>query len=258
MAACCRRPRSARKSPRRAACRWAWTAFRRPRTARFRRRSDCSNSSRACARNPAASRPASSSRSAIPGNGSASPRRCSETGILPDFIVVDGGEGGTGAAPLEFTDHVGAPLREALLLVHNTLVGLESARQDPHRRQRQGRHRVRSGAHARARRGLVQCGARLHVRAGLHPVAELPHRPLPDRRRHAGPGRAGRSLNVPDKAERVKMFHENTLQRAQGADRRGGPDPSERTRSRACDPARHRRPKCVRCRRCTSSSSPAS
>ena len=47
-----------------------------------------------------------------------------ETGILPDFIVVDGGEGGTGAAPLEFTDHVGAPLREALLLVHNTLVGI--------------------------------------------------------------------------------------------------------------------------------------
>ena len=47
-----------------------------------------------------------------------------ETGIVPDFIVVDGGEGGTGAAPLEFTDHVGVPLREALLLVHNTLVGL--------------------------------------------------------------------------------------------------------------------------------------
>jgi len=47
-----------------------------------------------------------------------------ETGILPDFIVVDGGEGGTGAAPMEFSDHVGAPLREALLLVHNTLVGL--------------------------------------------------------------------------------------------------------------------------------------
>ncbi len=48
-----------------------------------------------------------------------------ETGLLPDFIVVDGGEGGTGAAPLEFTDHVGAPMREALLLVHNTLVGLD-------------------------------------------------------------------------------------------------------------------------------------
>jgi len=48
-----------------------------------------------------------------------------ETGITPDFVVVDGGEGGTGAAPLEFTDHVGAPMREALLLVHNTLVGLD-------------------------------------------------------------------------------------------------------------------------------------
>ena len=46
-----------------------------------------------------------------------------ETGIYPDFIVVDGGEGGTGAAPVEFTDHVGEPLQEALLLVHNTLVG---------------------------------------------------------------------------------------------------------------------------------------
>jgi glutamate synthase domain-containing protein 2 len=44
--------------------------------------------------------------------------------ITPDFIVVDGAEGGTGAAPLEFIDHVGAPLQEGLLLVHNTLVGL--------------------------------------------------------------------------------------------------------------------------------------
>ena len=46
------------------------------------------------------------------------------TDITPDFIVVDGAEGGTGAAPLEFSDHVGAPLQEGLLLVHNTLVGL--------------------------------------------------------------------------------------------------------------------------------------
>ena len=45
------------------------------------------------------------------------------TGIVPDFIVVDGSEGATGAAPVEFSDHVGAPLQEALLLVHNTLVG---------------------------------------------------------------------------------------------------------------------------------------
>ena len=46
-----------------------------------------------------------------------------QTGITPDFIVVDGAEGGTGAAPVEFSDHVGAPLQEGLLLVHNTLVG---------------------------------------------------------------------------------------------------------------------------------------
>lgn len=46
-----------------------------------------------------------------------------ETGILPDFIVIDGAEGGTGAAPLEFANHIGAPLREGLLLAHNTLVG---------------------------------------------------------------------------------------------------------------------------------------
>lgn len=46
-----------------------------------------------------------------------------ETGTRPDFIVVDGAEGGTGAAPLEFSDHMGMPLQEALRLVHNTLVG---------------------------------------------------------------------------------------------------------------------------------------
>ena len=46
-----------------------------------------------------------------------------QTGIYADFIVVDGGEGGTGAAPLEFSDSLGAPLNEGLLAVQNTLVG---------------------------------------------------------------------------------------------------------------------------------------
>jgi glutamate synthase domain-containing protein 2 len=46
-----------------------------------------------------------------------------ETGILADFVVVDGSEGGTGAAPLEFVDHVGTPLREGLVFAHNCLVG---------------------------------------------------------------------------------------------------------------------------------------
>jgi glutamate synthase domain-containing protein 2 len=45
------------------------------------------------------------------------------TGIGPDFVIVDGSEGGTGSAPQEFEDHVGMPLTEALMLVHNALVG---------------------------------------------------------------------------------------------------------------------------------------
>jgi glutamate synthase domain-containing protein 2 len=50
------------------------------------------------------------------------------TGIMPDFISIDGAEGGTGAAPLEFTNHVGLPLTDALIHVHNALI----------------RHRIRS------------------------------------------------------------------------------------------------------------------
>ena len=46
-----------------------------------------------------------------------------ETGITPDFITVDGGEGGTGAAPVELTNSVGTPLRDGLIFVHNALTG---------------------------------------------------------------------------------------------------------------------------------------
>ncbi|MEL7448755.1 MAG: FMN-binding glutamate synthase family protein [Pseudomonadota bacterium] len=46
-----------------------------------------------------------------------------ETGIAPDFITIDGAEGGTGAAPVELTDRVGEPLREGLMFAHNALVG---------------------------------------------------------------------------------------------------------------------------------------
>jgi glutamate synthase domain-containing protein 2 len=45
------------------------------------------------------------------------------SGIQPDFITVDGGEGGTGAAPVEFTNSVGMPLRDALIFVNNALIG---------------------------------------------------------------------------------------------------------------------------------------
>ena len=48
-----------------------------------------------------------------------------KTGIKPDFITVDGGEGGTGAAPLEFTNHVGTPSVDGLIFVHNCLLGFD-------------------------------------------------------------------------------------------------------------------------------------
>ena len=46
-----------------------------------------------------------------------------ETGITPDFITIDGGEGGTGAAPIELTNSVGMPLRDGLIFVNNALIG---------------------------------------------------------------------------------------------------------------------------------------
>ncbi|WP_374306868.1 FMN-binding glutamate synthase family protein [Methylocella sp.] len=57
-----------------------------------------------------------------------------ETGVYPDFIVVDGKEGGTGAAPMEFMDHIGMPLRDGLNFVHNALIGVNA------------RERIRIGA----------------------------------------------------------------------------------------------------------------
>jgi len=46
-----------------------------------------------------------------------------ESGITPDFITIDGSEGGTGAAPVELTNSVGTPMREGVNFVHNALVG---------------------------------------------------------------------------------------------------------------------------------------
>ncbi len=133
-----------------------------------------------------------------------------ESGIHPDFIVVDGGEGGTGAAPLEFTDHVGVPLREALLLIHNTLVGLDL------------RDRIRLGASGKvvtafdlARTlalGADWCNA---ARGFMFALGCIQSQNCHTDRCPTGvatqdPGR-WKKLDVPDKAARVKNFHENTL-----------------------------------------------
>ena len=47
-----------------------------------------------------------------------------ETGIVPDFITIDGSEGGTGAAPVELTNSVGTPLRDGLIFVNSALIGI--------------------------------------------------------------------------------------------------------------------------------------
>jgi glutamate synthase domain-containing protein 2 len=133
-----------------------------------------------------------------------------KTNITPDFIVVDGSEGGTGAAPVEFTDHVGVPLREALLLVHNTLMGIGV------------RDRVKIGASGKivsafdiaktmamgadwcnSARGFmfaVGCIQAQTCHTGHCPTGVTTQDPVRQR-----------ALVVPDKATRVKEFHQSTL-----------------------------------------------
>jgi glutamate synthase domain-containing protein 2 len=133
-----------------------------------------------------------------------------QTGITPDFIVVDGAEGGTGAAPLEFTDHVGSPLQEGLLLVHNTLRGAGL------------RQRIKVGCAGKvvsafditrlmalgadwcnSARGFMfalGCIQAQHCHTGHCPTGVTTQDPVRQQ-----------SLVVPDKADRVYNFHQETL-----------------------------------------------
>ncbi len=133
-----------------------------------------------------------------------------ESGLLPDFIVVDGAEGGTGAAPAEFIDHVGVPMHEALLLVHNTLVGLNL------------RQHVRVGAAGKvitafdiARTmalGADWCNA---ARGYMFALGCIQSQSCHTDRCPTGVATQDQSrqaaLDVPDKATRVYQFHANTL-----------------------------------------------
>ena len=132
------------------------------------------------------------------------------TGITPDFIVVDGAEGGTGAAPLEFTDHVGAPLQEGLLLVHNTLkgVGLRGKIKlgcagkvvsafDIVRMMALGADWCNS---ARGFMFALGCLQAQTCHTGNCPTGVTTQDPVRQQ-----------ALIVPDKTERVWRFHENTL-----------------------------------------------
>jgi len=136
------------------------------------------------------------------------------TGITPDFIVVDGAEGGTGAAPVEFTDHVGSPLQEGLMLVHNTLRGVGL------------RARVRIGVAGKvvsafdiARMMALGADWCNSARGFMFALGCLQAQTC-----HSGNCPTGvatqndlrqRSLVVPDKATRVYNFHRETLRALQ-------------------------------------------
>jgi glutamate synthase domain-containing protein 2 len=133
------------------------------------------------------------------------------TGVIPDFIVVDGGEGGTGAAPQEFSDHVGTPLREGLLFVHNTLVGAGL------------RDKIKVGAAGKVNSAfgiasLLAIGADWTNAARGFMFALGCVQSLSCHTNHCPTGVATqdrlrqRALNVPSKADRVYMFHKRTVE----------------------------------------------
>ena len=133
-----------------------------------------------------------------------------DTGIYPDFIVVDGTEGGTGAAPVEFTDHTGTPMREALLFVHNTLVGLNL------------RSQIRLGASGKIVSAfdiasVLAIGADWanSARGFMFAIGCIQSQSCHTNKCPTGVATQDalrqRALVVPDKAERVYNFHRNTL-----------------------------------------------
>jgi glutamate synthase domain-containing protein 2 len=133
-----------------------------------------------------------------------------ETGIRPDFVVVDGAEGGTGAAPLEFVDHVGTPLREGLVFAHNCLVGAGL------------RHAVRLGASGKIITGFDMarilalgadwCNA---ARGFMFALGCVQAQSCHTDRCPTGVATQNawrqRGIVVDDKAARVRMFHDSTL-----------------------------------------------
>jgi glutamate synthase domain-containing protein 2 len=148
-------------------------------------------------------------------------------GVTPDFIVVDGAEGGTGAAPLEFADHVGTPLTEGLITVHNALVG--SGLRDRIKIGASGKvatgadivKRLIQGADytnaARAMMFAVGCIQAQRCHTNRCPVGVTTQDP-----------RRARALNVEDKSERVRRFQRSTVRSAlQLMGTLGVSDPSE-------------------------------
>ena len=137
-----------------------------------------------------------------------------EEGTAPDFIIVDGSEGGTGAAPAEYEDHVGTPLTEGLMTVHNALVGCRPARPDPDRGERQGRHRLGHRQAAGAGRRLHQRRARDDEAVGCIQSQRCNTNQCPVGVATQDPKRS-RALDVADKTERVYRYQHATVAEAQ-------------------------------------------
>ncbi|MEQ5801150.1 FMN-binding glutamate synthase family protein [Halomonas sp. H10-9-1] len=133
-----------------------------------------------------------------------------ETGEHPDFVVVDGGEGGTGAAPLEFINRLGMPLTEALQLVHNTLVGA-GLRERVHIAAAGKMTSAFDIARAMAL-GADWCNAARGFMFALGCIQALTcHTNRCPSGVATQDALRGSRLDVPTKAQRVATFHTNTL-----------------------------------------------
>jgi len=133
-----------------------------------------------------------------------------ETGVTPDFVVVDGSEGGTGAAPVEFTDAVGQPLRNGLVLMRNAIVGAGL------------KDRIRIGASGKIVSGFdiaraMALGADTvnSARGFMFALGCIQAQSCHTNRCPTGVATQDlarqNALVVPDKAERVYNFHKNTV-----------------------------------------------
>lgn len=136
-----------------------------------------------------------------------------ETGIYPDFITVDGGEGGTGAAPPEFSNSVGMPLLDGLAYVHDTLTGFgirDKMKLIASGRVLTGFHILRAIAlgadtcnSARAMMMALGCIQALLCHTNKCPTGVATQ----DRLRSSG-------LVISDKKHRVSNYHQDTVESA--------------------------------------------
>jgi glutamate synthase domain-containing protein 2 len=133
-----------------------------------------------------------------------------ETGIRADFMVVDGAEGGTGAAPAEFLDHVGAPLRQGLVLTRNALVG--AGLKDDVKLACSGKQLSAFSLAASMALGAdwVNTARGFMFSLGCIQSLNCHNNTCPT---GIATSKAGlqRGLVVPDKADRVYHFHKNTV-----------------------------------------------